>query len=71
MKFQLNMYMILGESNQRAPSLLNTYAFTYIPAAVERVSRHVLHVIVREMECNTGLGLWVWVAAFSVTRSRS
>lgn len=59
MKFLLNMYALLGEQNQRAPSLLNTYAFTYAPAAVERVSRHVLHVIVREMECKTGLGLWV------------
>lgn len=50
MKFLLSMYVLPGESKQRAPSLLNTYAFTYTPASVERVSRHVLHVIVGEME---------------------
>lgn len=41
------------------------------PTTAERVSRRLPPVIVREMECKTGLGLRVLVAAFSVTRSRS
>lgn len=77
MKFLLSMYVLPGEQKQRAPSLLNTHAqahahtHLHTPLPLERVSRHVLHVIVGEMEWKTGLGLWVQVAGFRVTRSRS
>lgn len=66
--------MFYQESRSRAPSLSThtpIFLFTYKPASVEHVSRHVLHVIVGEMELNTGLGLRVQIAGFRVTRSRS
>lgn len=66
--------MFYQESRSRAPSLsahTPIFLFTYKPASVEHGSRHVLHVIVGEMEWNTGLGLRVQIAGFRVTRSRS
>lgn len=57
MKFLLGMYVLPEGPISLKHTATCTHTFTCTPASVESVSRHVLHVIVGEMEWKTGPGV--------------